>query len=137
MHKVCTCPARLRKCYKFLHINLLSELTPLSVHLRSESLKKEEPIGAVTEAVAESLKEAVGKEVKRRIGEAVALYLFDQWWDKAEEKYNAVKERKLSLRKVGEESNRICHVCKFTALSENNLTEHLMINHVFDLNLSQ
>ena len=98
----------------------------------TESLKKEEPIGAVTEAVAESLKEAVGKEVKRRIGEAVALYLFDQWWAKAEEKYNAVKERK-----VGEESDRMCHLCKFTALSENNLTEHLMINHVFDLNLSQ
>ena len=92
-----------------------------------------ESIGAVTEAVAESLKEAVSKEVKRKIGETVALYLFDQWWAQAEEKYKAVQEQKLSSRGIGEqESNRKCHLCKFTALSENDLTEHLMINHVFD-----
>ena len=110
------------------HSSLVEAFTPLP----KETVKEEEPIGFVIEAVARSLKESVGIEVKRKIGEAVALSLFDQWWAKAEEQYKAVQE-KTSSEKVREESSRRCHLCEFEAGSEGNLTEHLMINHVFDL----
>ena len=94
-------------------------------------VKDEESNGDVTEGVGESLMEAVGKEVKREIGEATTLHLFDQRWAKAEEKYKAVREKLLS-KKFCKGSKNKCHLCDFQAGSEDSLVEHLMTNHVFD-----
>ena len=48
----------------------------------------------------------------------------------AEGKYKALQDGK-PQPKVEPNSRR--HLCKFMAGSEENLTEHLMVNHVFDL----
>ena len=66
------------------------------------------------------------------IGEAVALHLFDQWWAKEEEKHK-VNQEKLISNQIKKESERDCDLCEYQAEGEGNLTEHLMADHVFDL----
>jgi len=88
--------------------------------------------GDITEAVVRSLKETLFKDVKKMIGEAVALHLFDQWWAKEEEKHK-VNQEKLISNQIKKESERDCDLCEYQAEGEGNLTEHLMADHVFDL----
>ena len=99
----------------------------------NELVMKERSSEAITEAVTRILKEAVFKDVKKKIGEAVALELFDQWWAKGEEKYKMAEEKYDVAEKLEEDLNGKCHLCEFQADSEGDLTEHLMIDHVFDL----
>ena len=54
------------------------------------------------EAVAEDLKRTLCKDVKKKIGETFAFYLYDQWWAEKEEKYKAEQRRKLESKKSEE-----------------------------------
>ena len=57
------------------------------------------------EAVVEDLKMALIKDVKKKIGETFAFYLYDQWWAEKEEKYKTEQRRKLESKK-SEESEK-------------------------------
>ena len=82
----------LKECYV-----KLAPLDPdLLIEAFTPSVKKvkEEPndSGTISEAVVDNIKEAVFQDVKSKIGDAVALYLFDQWWAMEEEKFKKTTE---------------------------------------------
>ena len=82
----------LKECYvKLAPLDpdlLIESFTP------SEEIVKVEPkdSGPIPEGVVNNIKEAAFKDVKSKIGEAVALYLFDQWWAMEEEKFKKTTE---------------------------------------------